>query len=40
VVDPYTLASTAQVRITLNNFVSFGCRQPAAFSVMDDLLTI
>jgi HK97 family phage major capsid protein len=39
VVDPYTLASTAQVRITLNHFVSFGCRQAAAFAVMDDLLT-
>lgn len=39
VVDGLTLASTGQVRITLNQFVDFGIRQPAAFAVMDDTLT-
>lgn len=38
-VDPYTLATTGQVRITLNQFFDFLCRQPGAFSVMDDALT-
>jgi HK97 family phage major capsid protein len=39
-VDPYTLATTGQVRITLNQFIDFLCRQPGAFSVMDDALTV
>jgi HK97 family phage major capsid protein len=39
VVDPYTLAATAQVRITLNQFADFGLRQPGAFSKIEDLLT-
>lgn len=39
VVDPYTLAATGQVRITLNQYVDFGVRQPAAFAKVEDLLT-
>ena len=38
-VDPYTLAATGQVRITLNQFADAGARQPAAFAKVDDLLT-
>lgn len=38
-VDPYTLATTGQVRITLNQFFDWLCRQPGAFSSVDDLLT-
>lgn len=38
-VDPYTLAATGQVRITLNQFADAGARQPAAFAKADDLLT-
>jgi HK97 family phage major capsid protein/HK97 family phage prohead protease len=38
-VDPYTLAATGQVRITLNQFADAGARQPAAFAKCDDLLT-
>lgn len=38
-VDPYTLAATGQVRITLNQFADAGVRQPAAFAKVDDLLT-
>lgn len=38
-VDPYTLATTGQVRITLNQFFDFVCRQPGAFASMDDALT-
>jgi len=37
-VDPYTLAATGQVRITLNQFVDGGVRQPAAFAKVDDWL--
>lgn len=37
-VDPYTLAATGQVRITLNQYVDFGVRQPAAFAKVDDWL--
>jgi len=40
VVDPYSLAATGQVRITLNQFADFGLRQPQAFSKIDDLLTV
>jgi hypothetical protein len=39
VVDPYTLAATGQVRITLNQYADFGIRQPAAFVKIDDVLT-
>lgn len=38
-VDPYTLATTGQVRITLNQFFDWLCRQPGAFASMDDALT-
>jgi HK97 family phage major capsid protein len=38
-VDPYTLATTGQVRITLNQFFDWLCRQPGAFALMDDALT-
>ena len=38
-VDPYTLATTGQIRITLNQFYDWLCRQPGAFAVMDDALT-
>jgi len=38
-IDPYTLATTGQLRITINQFADFGIRQPAAFAVMDDALT-
>jgi HK97 family phage major capsid protein/HK97 family phage prohead protease len=38
-IDPYTLATTGQVRLTVNAFVDVGCRQPASFAVMDDALT-
>lgn len=38
-VDPYSLAATGQVRITLNQFADGGVRQPAAFAKMDDILT-
>ncbi len=38
-VDPYSLATTGQVRITLNQFYDWLCRQPGAFAVMDDALT-
>lgn len=38
-VDPYTLATTGQVRITLNQFFDWLCRQPGAFASVDDLLT-
>lgn len=38
-IDPYSLATTGQVRITINQNADFGIRQPAAFAVMDDALT-
>lgn len=38
-VDPYTLARTAQVRIVANAFMDIGVRHPASFSVMSDALT-
>lgn len=38
-VDPYTLATTGQVRITLNQFADHGIRLPACFAVMDDALS-
>lgn len=38
-VDPYTLATTGQVRITLNQYADFGVRLPTCFSVMDDALS-
>jgi HK97 family phage major capsid protein len=39
VVDPYSLATTGLVRITLNQFFDVGVRQPAAFASMEDALT-
>lgn len=39
VVDPFSLATTGQVRITLNQFGDHGLRLPASFAVMDDALT-
>ncbi len=38
-VDPYSLAATGQVRITLSQFADFGVRQPGAFAKIDDLLS-
>lgn len=38
-VDPYTLATSGQIRITLNQFFDWVCRQPGAFATADDLLT-
>jgi HK97 family phage major capsid protein len=38
-VDPLTLATTGQVRITLNTFGDFGVRQAACFSSMEDALS-
>jgi HK97 family phage major capsid protein len=37
-VDPYSLAATGQVQITLSQFADFQIRQPAAFAKVDDLL--
>lgn len=39
VIDPYTLAKTATVVITLNLFVDIGVRKPQAFATMEDALT-
>ncbi len=39
VVDPYTQAQTAEVRIVATSFLDVGVRQPAAFSVTLDALT-
>lgn len=39
VVDPYTLATTGQVRITGNQFIDVGVRQVASFAAMVDALT-
>lgn len=39
VVDPYTLATTGQVRITGNQFIDVGVRQVASFAAMTDALT-
>lgn len=38
-VDPYSLATTGQVRITLNHFADHGVRIAAAFASMEDALT-
>jgi len=38
-VDPYSLATNGQIRITLNQFFDWACRQPGAFACMDDALT-
>lgn len=40
IIDNMTLATTGQIRITLNQFADFGIRQPAAFAVMDDARTV
>jgi len=39
VVDPNSLAVTGQVRITMSIFGDMVCRQPAAFSKIDDWIT-
>ncbi len=39
VVDPYTLASSGQYRLTANQFIDFGVRNPACFAVFTDALT-
>ena len=38
-VDPYSLATTGQVRITLNQFGDHGVRIAACFATSDDILT-
>lgn len=38
-VDPYSLAATGQVQITLNQFADMQHRQPAAVAKADDLIT-
>jgi HK97 family phage major capsid protein len=38
-VDPYSLATTGQVRITLNHFADHGVRIAACFASMEDALT-
>jgi HK97 family phage major capsid protein len=38
VVDPYTLATSGQVRITGNQFIDVGVRQVASFAAMTDAL--
>lgn len=40
VVDPYTMATTGQVRITINQFFDCLVRQPASFAAMTDGLTV
>ena len=37
-VDPYSLAATGQVQITLNQFADMQHRQPATTAKIDDLL--
>jgi HK97 family phage major capsid protein len=37
-VDPYSLAATGQVQITLSQFADMQVRQPACFAKVDDLL--
>jgi HK97 family phage major capsid protein len=38
-VDPYSLAATGQVQITLSQFADMVCRLPAAFAKIDDWVT-
>ena len=38
-VDPYTLADTARVKITINQFADHGLRQPATFAKREGILT-
>ncbi len=38
-VDPFSLATTGQVRITLNQYADHGVRLPAVFASMEDALT-
>jgi HK97 family phage major capsid protein len=40
IINPYSLDTTGQVRITLNQSADFGIRQPSAFAVMDDARTV
>lgn len=39
IVDPYSLAKTGEVQVTLNGFVDVGVRRAAAFAKMTDALT-
>ena len=39
VVDPYSFATTATIRITINQFLDIAVRQPKAFAIMEDGLT-
>ncbi len=39
VVDPYSLADSGQVKLTANQFIDVGLRNPACFAVMTDALT-
>lgn len=38
-VNPYSLDTQGQVRITLNQYIDWACRQPGAFAFMADALT-
>ncbi|MCL4697128.1 MAG: phage major capsid protein [Burkholderiaceae bacterium] len=40
IVDPYSLATTGQVRITANLFADVAVRNAVSFAVMDDALTV
>lgn len=39
VVDPYSLADSGQIKLTANQFIDVGLRNPACFAVMTDALT-
>ena len=39
VVDPYSLADSGQIKLTANQFIDCGLRNPACFSAMTDALT-
>ena len=39
VVDPYSLADSGQIKLTANQFIDIGLRNPACFAVMTDALT-
>ena len=40
IVDPYTLATTGQVRVTANLFADVAVRYAASFAAMTDALTV
>jgi HK97 family phage major capsid protein len=40
VVDPYSLADSGQIKLTANQFIDIGLRNPACFAVMTDALTV